>query len=123
MRLHGLSRRGFTAGSYLITLGTAARRHTNRARGATYTFAESERERERGRCATGEERFCIAVFYREISVQLTREFGVIFSSNHDFLYFSSPPPLLHETICDKMCLLLNLNGRFTPAFLPTSIKP
>lgn len=25
MRLHGLSRRGFTAGSYLITLGTATR--------------------------------------------------------------------------------------------------
>lgn len=46
MRLHGLSRRGFTAGSYLITLGTAARRHTNRAWSRRTILIPSRHERE-----------------------------------------------------------------------------
>lgn len=51
MRLHGLSRRGFTAGSYLITLGTAVRRRTNRAeRMYLYPRREGERERHEDVC-------------------------------------------------------------------------
>lgn len=43
MRLHGLSRRGFTAGSYLITLGTTAA--TRIARVERHIFAKSKRKR------------------------------------------------------------------------------
>lgn len=42
MRLHGLSRHGFTAGSYLITLGTV---NHHLRHGHIYTFLRGERNR------------------------------------------------------------------------------